>query len=72
MTLTTIIIYVLVFFLVLACFAGMFWLIANKFPEPWRMWANVALAVICIILLFIFAVNLINGNLNLNTQIHLR
>lgn len=72
MTLTTIIVYIIVFFLVAAAISGMFWLISNKFPEPWKMWANVALAVICIILLLIFVVNLINGNLNLGTQIRLR
>jgi O-antigen/teichoic acid export membrane protein len=71
MNLTAILIYFLLVVLVAICVSGIFWLI-NKFPEPYRLWITIVVAGILIILLLVFIINIVQGNINFNNPIRLR
>lgn len=58
--------------LIALAIAAIFWLINHKFPEAWKMWANVIVAGILIIILIIWIVNISGGSVNLNAPIRVR
>lgn len=64
--------FVLICILAVIVAALIFWLIEAKlFPEDpvLRKWARMIFAIICVILLIIFLVNLLGGHVNMNTPI---